>query len=317
VTGIGVIPFGSGDVPPCVVDIIYRMKIKDVMSRNVITAEPDQSLRVLQELMRKHSISGIPIVTGRRLVGIISVDDIIQALDLGHIEERVDRWMSRAVIVLEEDMPLSFGISFYEKYSYGRFPVLNKNRELVGIISSRDIILALLIELDKELEKREDTIDRKRVAPEGTIHREFRTRRFDFEHAGKASTEIKKLLKKQGIHSKTIRRASVAAYELEMNQVVHSTGGRVILEIDRNSVRIEAEDTGPGIPDVEKALTEGFSTANEWIRSLGFGAGMGLPNTKRVSDEFSIRSGQSGTVVNAIIHIKDETNENSGNSEAS
>ena len=101
------------------------------------------------------------------------------------------------------------------------------------------------------------------------------------------------------------RKAAVASYELEMNLVNHSLGGRLIFHIDDNKVTIEAVDKGPGIADLAKAMTEGFSTANDWIRSLGFGAGMGLPNTKRVADEFDIQSSvEKGTHVKAVVSLK-------------
>jgi anti-sigma regulatory factor (Ser/Thr protein kinase) len=96
---------------------------------------------------------------------------------------------------------------------------------------------------------------------------------------------------------------AVAAYELELNQVIHSKGGIMRLRVFDDTIEVSAQDEGPGIPDLELALREGYSTANEWVRSLGFGAGMGLPNVKRVADEFSIDSKLgSGTSVKASIH---------------
>jgi len=89
--------------------------------------------------------------------------------------------------------------------------------------------------------------------------------------------------------------------------VAHSHGGSFTHFVDGNRIRITANDFGPGIPDVDKAMTEGFSTANDWIRSQGFGAGMGLPNVKRVSDEFEIQSGvEMGTMVKSIIYLKED-----------
>jgi anti-sigma regulatory factor (Ser/Thr protein kinase) len=140
---------------------------------------------------------------------------------------------------------------------------------------------------------------------------DFTTVRYDFELAGRASTEIKKALKQRNIDPKIIRRVAIASYELEINQVVHSNGGNIRCTIQPDKVLIIAADTGPGIADVNLALQEGWSTANEWIRSLGFGAGMGLANTKRVSDEFSINSAPgSGTTVRSVVFInspKDES----------
>ncbi|MFA6508808.1 MAG: ATP-binding protein, partial [Treponemataceae bacterium] len=185
-----------------------------------------------------------------------------------------------------------------------RFPVLNKARQLVGIITSKDVIKTLLVEMNREVLRLERAQAKEPSAPvEGVTEMEFRTTRYDFEGAGRPSTEIKKALKKLNLDPKLIRRIAVACYELEINQVVHSYGGTLHCAIRDDRVTITAVDTGPGIPDVSLALQEGWSTANEWIRSLGFGAGMGLANTKRVSDEFHLESevGKGTTVVSTIL----------------
>lgn len=135
---------------------------------------------------------------------------------------------------------------------------------------------------------------------------EFDSEPFNFEKAGFASTEIKRILKSLKIDNEIIRRIGIASYELEINQVIHSLGGKMIYYIDKKKVVIKAKDIGPGIPDLEKALTEGFTTASEKVRSMGFGAGMGLPNTKRVSDEFKIESSLEGTTVYSTIYINGE-----------
>jgi anti-sigma regulatory factor (Ser/Thr protein kinase) len=182
-----------------------------------------------------------------------------------------------------------------DKYRFGRFPVLNKEKQLVGIITSRDILIALLVEFNREAERREEAVPEK--ATEGSFRREYTVRKFDFEQAGKPTGEIKKKLKEVGLHPKLIRRIAVASYEIEMNQVVHSEGGTLAVRLTPDQCEIIAIDNGPGIPDVEQALEEGYSTATEWVRSLGFGAGMGLPNARRVSDDFEISSGTHGTSV--------------------
>lgn len=110
----------------------------------------------------------------------------------------------------------------------------------------------------------------------------------DFSHAGSASSSIKKLLMRLGIDSSVIRRASIATYEAEMNIVIHSEGGSISVEVSPDFVEITALDKGPGIDNIELAMQEGYSTAPDWIREMGFGAGMGLSNMKRCSDYFSI-----------------------------
>jgi len=298
------IPISTVDSPSVVLELIYQLKIKDVMNRAVICAKKTDSLRHIQAIMKENYISGLPIAEGNTLLGVVSTEDIIKALDQGYIDNPAEEYMTRNVTVLEDDMPISFAISYLNKYRYGRFPVLNKNKELVGIFTSKDIIRSLLVEMNREVLRLEKL--NKTMSNESEKHSEmsFTTVCHDFELAGKASTEIKKALKSRDIDPKIIRRVAIASYELEINQVVHSHGGTISCVILPDRVTIVAADTGPGIEDVNLVLQEGWSTADEWIRSLGFGAGMGLPNTKRVSDEFSIESTPGGgTTVRSVVYI--------------
>lgn len=126
----------------------------------------------------------------------------------------------------------------------------------------------------------------------------------DFNVAGKATEQAKKVLKQLGVDSAVARRVSIAAYEAEMNIVIHATRGKMIFKISPKSIEVIAQDEGPGIADVKKALSEGYSTAPDRIRELGFGAGMGLPNMSRFSDEIKIDSVVGvGTTVEMLIHL--------------
>ena len=112
----------------------------------------------------------------------------------------------------------------------------------------------------------------------------------DFTSAGKASVNVKKMLRQLGLDADTIRRVSVAMYEGEINMVIHAEGGLAEVLVCDDIIRVILADKGPGIPDVSMAMQEGFSTATDHIRSLGFGAGMGLPNMKRYTDYMAIDS---------------------------
>ncbi|MBQ2319297.1 MAG: ATP-binding protein [Clostridia bacterium] len=112
----------------------------------------------------------------------------------------------------------------------------------------------------------------------------------DFSHAGEASGSLKRTLKKLGIDMEVIRRVSIAVYEGEINMVIHADGGVIDAEISAESIEVWLRDKGPGIKDVELAMQEGYSTARDHIRALGFGAGMGLPNIKKYTDEMSIET---------------------------
>jgi len=112
----------------------------------------------------------------------------------------------------------------------------------------------------------------------------------DFVRAGEASSNIKKILRQLGIDSGVIRKISIATYEAEMNIVIHSLGGQIILEVTPGFIKVIACDRGPGIADLELAMQEGYSTATDKVREMGFGAGMGLPNMKKCSDRFYMKS---------------------------
>ena len=112
----------------------------------------------------------------------------------------------------------------------------------------------------------------------------------DLIEAGEASSKMKLTLKKLGLPQDVIRRASICMYEGEINMVIHADGGQAEVEVDANQIVIRMTDTGPGIPDVEQAMQEGYSTAGQTARELGFGAGMGLPNMKKYTDTMQIES---------------------------
>ena len=126
----------------------------------------------------------------------------------------------------------------------------------------------------------------------------------DFTRAGEASSSVKNKLKMMGVDSGAIRRVAIAMYEGEINMVIHAGGGAIKVMVTDDNIRIILADTGPGIPDVEKAMQLGYSTAPEEVRSLGFGAGMGLPNMKKYSDNMQIDTEVGvGTTVTMDIHL--------------
>lgn len=126
----------------------------------------------------------------------------------------------------------------------------------------------------------------------------------DFASAGKASSRIKKVLKQLQVDPRTIKRIVVAVYEAEVNIVAHSVGGKLTVQISGDSIWVEANDKGPGIENVEQAMQSGFSTASKKVREMGFGAGMGLPNIKKNTDEFTIESQEGkGTLLVFSISI--------------
>ena len=126
----------------------------------------------------------------------------------------------------------------------------------------------------------------------------------DFTSAGKASVQVKKNLRQLGLPPEIIRRVSIAMYEGEINMVIHAGGGEADVTVNESCIEIFLHDKGPGIKDIERAMQEGYSTASDQIRSLGFGAGMGLPNMKRSADDMKIETTLNvGTTVTMIIYF--------------
>jgi len=286
----------GGDSSVIIMELLQRFKVRDVMKRKIVAIARKAPLREAQRLMRENRISGLPVSEEGRLYGIVSVNDIINALDNGWIDDVCENHMATNLVVLEAGMPLAFALRYFNNYTYGRFPVLDSERKLVGIISQRDVMRALLYELSVEIRKLERKSARGVNAPqehatnENYFRREWAVVRNDLSRAGHAANDIKQILRERKVDRVVARRVAVAAYELEINICIHSHGGILTLLISDDSVTVTAKDRGPGIADIEWALRDGASTANDWIRSLGFGAGMGLPNSKRVSDEFNIES---------------------------
>lgn len=122
------------------------------------------------------------------------------------------------------------------------------------------------------------------------IREEFFVEAGDYQRAGEASAAIKRTLKQLGVGGSVLRRMAIASYEAEMNLVIHSLGGTLTLMVEPPTAYLSSSDTGPGIPDIKAAMREGFSTANEQARSMGFGAGMGLTNMQRNANTFQIQS---------------------------
>jgi len=294
-------------------ELVYELKIRDVMMRNVITTAPDTSMSELREVLKSNRISGTPVVENDKLVGIISIEDFIKWLGDGAVDCPIKDKMTREVKALYEDEPLVHAVSKLDKTGFGRFPVIDRqNRKLVGIITKGNIIERLLQKL--EIDYQEEEIHRYRashifediVADKVLLTFQSHVKGQDFDRAGEASSSLKKTLQRLGIHPQIVRRAAIASYEAEMNVVIYTNGGDIIVQVRPDQINIYVNDSGPGIEDVEKAMRPGYSTASEWVRELGFGAGMGLVNINKCADEMNLTSkvGQ-GTHLKISIDIKD------------
>lgn len=307
------------DSSQIIMEMLQRFKVRDVMKRQVISIPRQATMREAQKILRENRISGLPVSENGRLYGIISVNDIINGLDNGWMDEPCEKHMAKNLVVLEAGMPLAFALRYFNNYTYGRFPVLDSERKLVGIVSQRDVMRALLYELSVEIRKLELRSSPQAAqnalneAKENFFRKEWAVVHNDLSRAGHAANAIKGILRERKVDRTIVRRVAVAAYELEINICIHSHGGVLVMMITDTSISITAKDRGPGIADIEWACRDGTSTANDWIRSMGFGAGMGLSNSKRVADRFEIESEVGKfTIVQCIFDLPKKQPEEGG-----
>jgi anti-sigma regulatory factor (Ser/Thr protein kinase)/predicted transcriptional regulator len=251
----------------------------------------------VREVLRSKKISGMPVARDGRVVGVISIEDFIKWLADDGCNCSVSDKMSTKVVSVYVDEPLVHVVSKLESHGYGRLPVLDrKTGKLAGIITKGDIIEKLLHKIEVDYQEEEIRHYRASHFFEDIIADSTRLS-FLYEIHGKSIAEggvvassLKKTLKRLGIHPEVVRRAAIALYEAEMNVIIYARDGRVAVTVDPRRIYVEIEDEGPGIPDIEQAMQPGYSTAPEWVRELGFGAGMGLQNIKKSAGEMEISS---------------------------
>ncbi|MCX5915365.1 MAG: CBS domain-containing protein [Deltaproteobacteria bacterium] len=278
-------------------ELVYEMKVGEVMTREVIEVTPQTRMGSIRKLLRERRISGVPVVQDGKLEGLISIEDLINALAESAMEATVGEKMTRNPVTLRAEEPVVMAINLFTTHGYGRFPVVDEEGRMVGIVTRGDIIEGLLKKL--EVEYHEEEIRRYRVShifedvvsDRTSIILRYDVMARDFKRAGEASSNIKLVLSRLGAPLEVVRRAAIAAYEAEMNIIIHTTeGGEIQAEVQPGRLIIRAVDRGPGIPDIARAMQPGFSTAAEWIQELGFGAGMGLSNIQRCANEMKLES---------------------------
>jgi len=298
-------------------EMVYEMKVADVMTRDVITIRPTTRLSELRGLLRQNRISGLPVVDEERLVGMVSVEDFIKWLADRQDDCPIEQRMTKKLETVHEDDPLVLAIGKFEKTGLGRFPVVDRRtRRLVGIVTKGDVIEGMLRRL--EIDYHEEEIHRYRAshifedieADNTTLLFQYDVKGQDFKQAGTSSSRLKRTLKRLGVRPDVVRRVAIASYEAEMNLVVFTEGGRIRAKVQPANVFLEVEDSGPGIADLKKALQPGYSTAPEWVRELGFGAGMGLTNIQKSADSFDIQSEPGkGTLLKVTFHTNGDSSE--------
>lgn len=290
-------------------ELVYELKVAGVMTRNLITVNPTAKMSELRTILRDNRISGTPVVQGERLIGLVSMEDLITWLTRGGIDCPVEQVMSRKLLTLYADEPLVHAVSKLEEFGYGRIPVVDRQtNSLVGLITKGDIIEGLLHEL--QIDYHEEEIHRYRashffedmIADKITINFHYHIQGKKIEQGGEVASDLKRSLKRLGIHPAVVRRTAIATYEAEMNVIIYAEEGRVDVNVEPDVIRIEVRDRGQGIADVKRAIEPGYSTAPDWVRELGFGAGMGLPNIRNCARDFDLVSTVGrGTTLRIVI----------------
>ena len=298
-------------------ELTYELKVEDVMTRNVETVSSKMPISSLRDILKNKRISGSPVIDDEELVGLISIEDFIKCLEQGEMDALIEDKMTKNIKTLYADEPLVHAVMRFEEYGFGRFPVVSrKDRKLVGIITKSDIIKGVLKKLEtvyhdeEERRYRASHIFNDIVADELFFKFQYFVEGNNFDKAGEAATGLKKTLYRLGISPEIVRRAAISTYEAEINIVAFTKGGQIIAYLEPHQIKIVITDKGPGIPNIEDAMKPGFSTAPEWVRELGFGAGMGLPNIKKFTDKMTLKSTVGkGTRLEIIIKLSDYRNE--------
>lgn len=284
--------------------LLLNDRVSDLMTTSPIVLHEHGTMADAKVTMRDHRISGIPIVDAEgHLLGLISLENIIIALEKGQMEDPIEKHMVKDVITLNHDMNVTRVIEYFMSYNYGRYPVVDDEGIVVGIVTNGDVILHIFERLGTVYlhNKRRDEIltpTKYLLNPERFVSENcftFVIDSDDYERAGEGSTLFKRHLIECGLPPEVIRRASIALYEAEVNVVIHAHGkGEIKAYIEEDSLYIMITDSGPGIENVEMAMKPGYSTASDEIRSKGWGAGMGLANIKKYTDKMIILSSSNG-----------------------
>lgn len=302
-------------VPSKIQELTYELKVEQVMHKDVTTLRPDSTMNEVRSILKKNKISGLPVMDNGKLVGIVTIEDlIICLLEDGRIDEMVKNRMTKDVATIFSDEALVQVVSKFDKSGFGRYPVIDReNKKLVGILTKGDIIQGMLEKLEIDYHKEEIRTYRASHiftdinSDDSTLILKYRIKGGEFNKAGEQTSKLRKNLFRLGFKPDTIRRIAIAAFEAEMNIVIYTSEGDIVARIQPDKITVNAIDSGPGIPDIEKAMCPGYSTAPDWVRELGFGAGMGLPNIKNYSDEIKLESKvDKGTRLSFVVYAKND-----------
>jgi CBS domain-containing protein/anti-sigma regulatory factor (Ser/Thr protein kinase) len=305
---------GAAGVISRVEELAYELTIAEVMSRDLKVVSPGDKMEDVLDLLRQKRISGAPVVMNGQMVGIISLEDLIRALRHRNTEAPVSEYMTRNVLTTKAHNPVIEALKIFQQTRVGRLPVVDDDGKLIGIITKSNVTSGVLRSLENDY--REEEVRRYRArhlfedinSDRTSLTLRYRVQAREVAQGGAASSNIKRALLRLGASPQIARRCGIAIYEAEMNLIIHATnGGLIRVEIEPHRILMEAIDDGPGIEDIDLAMTPGYSTATDEIRELGFGAGMGLKNIERCVDDMYLDSTPGrGTRLEMRIHMQPE-----------
>ena len=299
-------------------ELIYTTRVESVMASNVIAIDPSFTMSQVKDLMRDKHISGAPVVKEKQVVGIVTISDVIRSMEEGKLDFLVTDLMTSDVRTVSKDAMVTDVVNNLGRQGFSRLPVVDQDGTLVGIVTTGTLIRSLLMQMDKSFQRNEaeklytyraSHIFQDISSDDTSLLLRYFVNERDFDNAGKASSLIKRSLQRLMLLPQIVRRVGVAVYEAEMNLVIHTDiGGEITVEVRKDRVNVSTVDHGPGISDLKQVLQPGFSTAPEWIRDMGFGAGMGLANIRRVSDVMKLTSSPGqGTRLEIVFNFRNDS----------
>jgi len=306
---------GRGGALSKIHELVREMPVSSVMTGAPFTLPPEATMKELKDLLRKHRISGVPVVEDSELSGVVSLEDLIHALENQRLDAPLREYMtSEGLVTAHVQEPVMEVLRRFEKTGIGRMPVLDARGKLVGIVTRGDITIALLSALRDLSSEAEAVTERPQhffeaLESENTsLQLRYHVKKGDFSHGGDASAKIKQALLRIGASPQLARRVSIATYEAEINLIIHTDeGGLILADIQPDRIIVVAQDSGPGIADVDRARQPGYSTATAEIREMGFGAGMGLTNIERCADRINLWSAMGvGTRLQMMFDVSPE-----------
>ncbi len=294
-----------------VIERIYEIPVEKIMRTDVVRVSPGAMMSELKYAVKENNYACIPVLEGEKLIGQISIEGYIDWLtsDLGDVP--VSEIMDIKYKTLHPDEPVITAVKELELIGLRGLPVVeNESEKFLGVICRCTMMEGVLAELDmndKKEEQKDDCLFSNIQSSSALVTLSYIVKQKPLEYGGEISSSIRADLYKLGLPGSIVRRTAIAAYEAEMNLLSYAGGGLFTINLNEEILDMKIEDRGPGIPDVEKAMEPGYSTAPDWVRELGFGAGMGLQNIKNCSDNFKIESRiGEGTVLQVNINLEDK-----------